>query len=177
MFDGWAFAGGHGPPRVPLMQGNAILVVLSPHQNNFEMGLTVEQWSSTPPDDLGTWEEGFEASLEVGDLGLVYMSPVDTYVELDVPPGSYRARVVGRGFVNRGWPGSVTPGDVWRIQVRPCAEHIAPRRIARWETQGGWAAASSALADEGLVLSSAPVSETPLRRYQASPPGSRVTEP
>jgi hypothetical protein len=116
-----------------IAQGNAILVVLSPHQNNFEMGLTVEQWSSTPPNDLDTWEEGFEASLTVGDLGLLYMSPADTYVELDVPPGSYRARIVGRGFVNRGWPGSVTPGDVWRIQVWPCTEHSAPSRIARWE--------------------------------------------
>jgi hypothetical protein len=117
-----------------IAQGSAILVVLSPHQNNFELGLTVEQWSSRPPDDLDAWEEGFEASLTVGDLGLIYMSPTDTYVQLDVPSGAYRARIVGRGFVNRGWPGSTTPGDVWRIQVWPCAEHITPRRIARWET-------------------------------------------
>ncbi|TWF75906.1 hypothetical protein FHX44_111791 [Pseudonocardia hierapolitana] len=114
-----------------IAQGNAILVVLSPHQNNFALGLTVEQWSSRPPDDLDAWEEGFEASLTVGDLGLVYMSPTDTYVQLDVPSGAYRARIVGRGFVNRGWPGSTTPGDVWRIQVWPCTEHAAPRRIAR----------------------------------------------
>ncbi|GAA0941552.1 hypothetical protein [Pseudonocardia zijingensis] len=115
-----------------IAQGTVVLVVLSPHQNNFELGLTVEQWSSPPPDDLDAWEEGFEASLTVGDLGLVYHSPPDTYVQLDVPPGAYRARIVGRGFVNNGWPGSTTPGDVWRIQVWPCAERITPRRIARW---------------------------------------------
>lgn len=117
-----------------IAQGNAILVVLSPHQNNLALGLTVEQWGSRPPDDLDAWQEGFEASLTVGDLGLVYMSPTDSFVQLDVPPAAYRARIVGRGFVNRGWPGSTTPGDVWRIQLWPCSERTAPRRIARWET-------------------------------------------
>ncbi len=115
-----------------IAQGSAILVVLSPHQNNFAMALTVELWDEEPHDDVVDWEEGFEASLRVDELGVVYMSPTETYVDLDMPPGEYRVRIVGRGFVNYGWPGSTEPGDVRRLQLWPSSDAIAPRRIARW---------------------------------------------
>lgn len=46
------------------------VVVLSPHQNNFEMPLRVEVWSARPDDDAPVWEEVFEGALRVGDGGL-----------------------------------------------------------------------------------------------------------
>lgn len=115
-----------------IAQGRAVLVILSPHQNNFELGLTVELWDDEPPDDLADWEEGFQAFLGIDDRGVVYMSPTDTYVNLDVPPGNYQVRIVGRGFINYGWPGSTTPGDTWRIQFWPSDDFIEPKCIARW---------------------------------------------
>jgi len=115
-----------------IAQGEAILVILSPHQNNFEMALTVELWDDEPPDDLADWQEGFQAFLGVDGLGVFYMSPIETYVDLDVPPGNYQVRIVGRGFINYGWPGSTTPGDTWRIQFWPSNDIIEPTRIARW---------------------------------------------
>lgn len=117
-----------------IAQGEDMLVILVPHQNNVEMSLTVERWSVEPPDDLADWEEVFEAPIEVTDDGLEYTSPDDGLcVPLDVPQGQYRARIVGRGFVNRGWPGSITPGDVWRIQLWPSTDDTAARHILRWE--------------------------------------------
>ncbi|HEY1485285.1 MAG TPA: hypothetical protein VGF84_04215 [Micromonosporaceae bacterium] len=45
---------------------HGIVLVVSPHQNNFRMALRVEVWPSAPDDDLDRWEEAFEAPLEVG---------------------------------------------------------------------------------------------------------------
>jgi hypothetical protein len=41
--------------------------------------------------------------------------------DLHVPAGTYAVRITGRGFVARGWPGTTTPGDEWRIQLWPGA--------------------------------------------------------
>jgi hypothetical protein len=71
-----------------IAQGIYGLCVLCPHQNNFEMSLTVERWATEPP---------------------------------------------GRGFVARGWPGSTTPGDQWRIQLWPGTAGAPPRQVKRWE--------------------------------------------
>lgn len=118
-----------------IAQDDDLLVVLSPHQNNFEMALTVERWATEPPNDLAEWEEGFEAPITVTEQGLEYTSPDDGLcVPLDVPEGRYRVRIVGRGFINRGWPGSTTPGDVWRMQFWPSTDQTAAQRIRRWDT-------------------------------------------
>ena len=44
-----------------IAQTDAVLVVLSPHQNNFEMPLAVEVWDAPPAGDLSEWQEAFEA--------------------------------------------------------------------------------------------------------------------
>lgn len=115
-----------------IAQSGNLLVVLSPHQNNFEMALLVQRWDTEPPLDLPVWEEVFEASIGVGESGLGYQSPTLTDHDLGVPPGCYGIRIAGRGFVNRGWPGSTTPGDEWRIQLWPSTATRTPRRIASW---------------------------------------------
>jgi hypothetical protein len=115
-----------------IAQSGNLLVVLSPHQNNFEMALLVQRWDAEPPVDLPVWEEVFEASIEVGESGLGYQSPTLADHDLGVPPGCYGIRIAGRGFVNRGWPGSTTPGDEWRIQLWPSTAKRTPQRIVRW---------------------------------------------
>jgi hypothetical protein len=127
-------------------EGNEFVVVLSPHQNNFAMPLRVEVWPSEPPDDLDNWQEAFLTGLLVGPAGLDYESPTMEGATVPVPPGRYAARIAGRGFVNRGWPGSTTPGDEWRVQLWPAAVPIRPRRLRRWANPaeapamegGGW---------------------------------------
>ena len=57
------------------------------------------------------------------------------YVSVPMPAGDYVMRVVGRGFVARGWPGSTEPGDTWRIQLWPHVgtDPVPLRRLATWK--------------------------------------------
>jgi hypothetical protein len=112
--------------------GNEHVVVLSPHQNNFAMPLRVEVWPGEPPDDLDPWQEAFCTGLVVGDGGLVFESPTTGTRVVPVPSGRYAVRIAGRGFVRRGWPGSTTPGDEWRLQLWPAPGPIRPRRLRAW---------------------------------------------
>lgn len=118
--------------RDGIAQADGLLVVESPHQNNFAMPLTVEIWDARPTDDLSEWDEAFEARLEVGPTGLVYESPTADLTKIDVSPGSYHALITGRGFVSRGWPGSTEPDDHWRIRLWPSHARLSPRRLKRW---------------------------------------------
>jgi hypothetical protein len=120
-------------------EGNEYVVVLSPHQNNFAMPLRVELWAAEPPDDLDSWEEAFLTGLKVGPDGLVYETPTLEGATITVPSGRYAVRITGRGFVNHGWPGSVTPGDEWRLQLWPATAPIRPRRLRAWAGPTGTA--------------------------------------
>src|SRR4051794_14064578 len=112
------------------------MLVLCPHQNNFAMPLTVEVWPAEPVDDLEQWDEGFEADLEVDENGeLLYVSPTADVARCAVSPGRYRVRVVGRGIVARGWPGSTTPGDSWRVQMWPTGTGPTARRLRSWTAE------------------------------------------
>jgi hypothetical protein len=115
-----------------IAQQGGLVVVESPHQNNFEMPLRLEVWTGQPDDDLDDWEEAFEVHLDVGGDGLMYESPTLNVVSLSVPPGSYHAIISGRGFVGHGWPGSTTPGDSWRIRLWPSAGPGRPRRLREY---------------------------------------------
>jgi len=63
------------------------LIVISPHQNNFEMPFRLEEWDDRPPDDDEEWEEVFEGSLLVVDGMLRYFSPTDANATFQVPDG------------------------------------------------------------------------------------------
>lgn len=105
--------------------------IQSPHQNNFDSRFTRELWDADPPYDT-SWEEVSEATLEIDDeCGGILSSPTMDQVTLEVPVGTYAVRVLGRGFVARGWPGSTTPGDEWLLQLWP--GEAPARRVRRWE--------------------------------------------
>lgn len=112
-----------------IAQRGGVLVVISPHQNNFEMPLLIERWSGEPPPDLDDWQVAYAAHLAVGDDGIYYETPTLDGVDIAVPAGAYRALITGRGFVGHGWPGSTKPGDVWRIQLWPSSDRIEPIRL------------------------------------------------
>lgn len=133
-----------------IAQADGLLVMESPHQNNFEMPLTVEVWDHEPADDLDEWQEAFEAHLHVSNQ-LVYESPTVDLTEIDVPPGSYHALITGRGFVANGWPGSTEPGDEWRVRLWPTSDAVRARRLKRWEESGSdrW---NAPLAEEAAGL-------------------------
>lgn len=109
------------------------VIVISPHQNNFRMPLRIEIWDGRPPDDRDSWEEVAESTLSVEGGELRYESPAnDGTASCAVPDGRYAVRICGRGFVNRGWPGSTEPGDSWRVQLWPAVIEILDQRIKEW---------------------------------------------
>lgn len=111
-----------------IAQSDGLIVVQSPHENNFAMPLAVEVWDEQPSDDLDQWQEAFESHLEVTDQ-LIYASPTVDVTEIEVPPGSYHALITGRGFITHGWPGDTEPGDEWRIRLWPSAGPDQARRL------------------------------------------------
>ncbi|MGN9813220.1 hypothetical protein ACTMSW_28175 [Micromonospora sp. BQ11] len=113
------------------------VLICVPHQNNFEMPLRIEVWAERPPRDFGQWEEIFECALAVDGRELRYSSPTLESMCCAVPDGRYAVRICGRGFVNRGWPGSTKPGDVWRVQLWPSARNLPDRRIRAWKPPTG----------------------------------------
>lgn len=105
--------------------------ISSPHQNNFDSRFTRELWDADPPYDT-SWEEVSEATLEIDDeCGGILFSPTMDQVALEVPASTYAVRVLGRGFVARGWPGSTKPGDEWLLQLWP--GEAPTRRVKGWE--------------------------------------------
>lgn len=111
---------------------DGLLVVMSPHQYSFRMGLRVEVWSGSPEADLDDWQEAFEVHLDVDRYGVDYESPTVARTPLPVPTGSYHALITGRGFVARDRLGSTTPGDAWRLRFWPGGGPVEPRRLRRF---------------------------------------------
>lgn len=115
--------------------GNA-LVVLSPHQNNFEMPIAVQVWDGRPPADRDQWQQVSEGRIQVSEAGQIMIaSPATGEVYCEVPEGDYLIEVSGRGFVNYGWPGTTTPGDVWRIRLWP-NDGTEPEPAQMWDMPG-----------------------------------------
>lgn len=120
----------------PPASNGLAMVVLSPHQNNFRMPVTVQVWDARPPGDRDAWQQVCEARLRVGPEGVLYLSsPIDGAVDCPVPEGDYLIEVSGRGFVNYGWPGSTEPGDVWRIRLWP-DDGSEPLPAVQWDMPG-----------------------------------------
>lgn len=81
---------GDGIAQIPVeFTFSGTLLVLSPHQNNFEMPLRVEVWEPAP-DDIAEWPEAFETHLDVDPHRLKYGSTTMSTARLDVPPGTTR---------------------------------------------------------------------------------------
>ena len=113
-----------------------MVVVWCPHQNNFEMSVDVQVFDRRPAADRSEWQQVSEDRLEVDAPGVLSLSsPTTEPVTVAVPPGQYVVEVSGRGFVNYGWPGSTTPGDVWRLRLWPDDGSVL-EPAQRWEMPG-----------------------------------------
>ncbi|MFG3618557.1 hypothetical protein [Nocardia sp. NPDC047654] len=120
----------------PFASDGLAVVVLSPHQNNFHMPVTVQVWEERPPDDRAEWQQVCETRLRVGPEGILCLSsPTDGAVDCPVSQGEYLIEISGRGFINYGWPGSTEPGDVWRIRLWP-DDGSKPLPALQWDMPG-----------------------------------------
>lgn len=111
---------GDSPPSA----ANAgMVLVLSPHQWNFDTEITVEVWSGRPPGDPDAWDQMSQEQLVVDGDELVLGSPGGEDVLVEVPAGAYTVEISGRGFVNYGIPhdpnteDDADPSDVWRVRM------------------------------------------------------------
>ena len=112
--------------------GNEI-VILSPHQHNFNMQLTVELWENKPEDDLELWQEAFAANIVIVEDTFIYSSVTyDEEREFEIPSGYYNLLIAGRDFVGCGWAESTCPGDKWRVQLWSTQEPAKCRRLKKW---------------------------------------------
>ncbi|WP_039805084.1 hypothetical protein [Nocardia araoensis] len=120
----------------PFASDGLAVVVLSPHQNNFHMPVTIQVWDERPPGDRAEWQQVCETRLRVGPEGtLCLSSPTDGAVDCPVPEGEYLIEISGRGFVDYGWPGTTEPGDVWRIRLWP-DDGSEPLPAVQWDMPG-----------------------------------------
>lgn len=117
-----------------IAQDSGLVLVLTPHQWNFELALRRELHDVEPADDSDGWDEVHEATVEVGDHGLWFASPTMDSYDLEVPAGRYRARMVGRGF---GWNPETPEHERWRIQLWPDAVASPARCLKAWRPPGG----------------------------------------
>lgn len=120
----------------PSAGDGTMVVVLCPHQNNFEMRVDVQVFDRRPAADRSEWQQVSEDRLAVDGSGMLSLSsPTTEPVTLAVPAGQYVVEVSGRGFVNYGWSGSTTPGDVWRLRLWPDEGSVLePAQL--WEMPG-----------------------------------------
>jgi len=120
----------------PSAGDGTMIVVVCPHQNNFEMSVDVQVFDRRPAADRSQWQQVSENRLEVEESGMLSVSsPTTEPVAVAVPSGRYVVEVSGRGFVNYGWPGSTTPGDVWRLRLWPDdGSVLEPAQL--WEMPG-----------------------------------------
>jgi hypothetical protein len=109
------------------------LNVLTPSQYNWEAPLTVEVFDEPPPIEVDGWDHIAEAPLPVPSGNLWFeASGGGPRHETTVPPGVYRARISGRGFV--AGVGEIEGRESWRVQLWPAAES-APELVKYWN---GW---------------------------------------
>lgn len=133
----------------PSAGDGTMIVVVCPYQNNFEMSVDVQVFDRRPAADRSQWQQVSENRLEVDESGMLSVSsPTTEPVAVTVPSGRYVVEVSGRGFVNYGWPGSTTPGDVWRLRLWPDdGSVLEPAQM--WEMPGYGIPENTSPATEG----------------------------
>ena len=122
----YLFGGGEGDPELvekaiedgSIANDGRNIVVLSPHQNNFDMKIKVELWGDRQDADRDQWQFVSDQTIRISDSGILNISSVGTKeIGFPLSPGTYHVEISGRGFKNVGWPGNTKPGDAWRVRL------------------------------------------------------------
>jgi hypothetical protein len=107
--------------------------ILTPSQYNWKAPMTLEVWVERPPLDLDAWDHVVEGPFPA-PTGTIYFeaSGGGRPIEARIPPGTYRVRVSGAGFV--AGVGEIEGRERWRLQLWPAAEP-EPELLKSWD---GW---------------------------------------
>ena len=110
--------------------------LMTPGQWNWRTPMRVEVWSLEPPATSEEWDHEVDVDLDIPDGTLIFeASGGGGQVQTEVPAGSYRARVSGRGFTAIGFAGA-EGDDAYRLRLWPRSTDSDPELRRSWP---GWA--------------------------------------
>jgi hypothetical protein len=112
-----------------------LIDLMTPGQWNWNTPVRIEIWSSEPPDDRHAWDHEVDAYLDVPDGWISFAaSGGGTPERTDIPAGTYRVRVSGRGFTVLGHAGA-EGDDSYRLRLWLTEQAADPELRKRWP---GW---------------------------------------
>jgi hypothetical protein len=110
---------------------HGLVDVSTPSQYNWKAPMRVEVSDAAPPLDVDVWDHVAEVPLPVPSGTLVFeASGGGIPIETQIPPGTYRARFSGRGYV--AGAGEIEGHESYRLELWP-AEESAPVLIKYWD--------------------------------------------
>jgi hypothetical protein len=104
--------------------------VITPSQYNWKAPMRIEVSDTPPASDVETWDHVVDVSLPIPSGKLVFQSSGGgKQIETEIPPGYYRARLSGRGYV--AGIGEIEGRESYRLQLWP-AEEAEPQLVRYW---------------------------------------------
>jgi TonB family protein len=113
-----------------------LIDLMTPGQYNFKTPMLVEVRQHEPGDDRQEWDHEVDLDLDIPSGVLLFEGSGGSGIQrIKVPPGRYRARVSGGGFVALGFAGA-NGNDSYRLRLWPRQEDTEPVLRKSWP---GWA--------------------------------------
>jgi hypothetical protein len=110
---------------------SGLIDVITPSQYNWKAPMRIEVSEAPPASDAQAWDHVAEVSLPVPSGTLVFQaSGGGEPIETQIPPGKYRARFSGRGYVAS--VAEIEGHESYRLQLWP-AEEAEPQLVRYWE--------------------------------------------
>jgi hypothetical protein len=109
-----------------------VIDLVTPVQWNPHTPMRVEVWPSEPPSDEDNWDHVVDVDLDVPNDELYFEgSGGGEPIVCEVPTGTYRVRVSGRGYAEAGTH-HVEGMDSYRLQLWPREKPMAPKLRKHW---------------------------------------------
>ena len=114
---------------------SGLLDLLTPSQYNWNAAMRIEVSDDPPAPDTEAWDHVVEMPLPVPSGTLCFQaSGGGTPIETQIPAGTYRARISGRGFVPG--VGEIEGHESYRLQLWP-SEDAEPLLVKCWHGYDG----------------------------------------
>lgn len=113
-----------------------LIDLLTTAEWNFHAPMRIETWADEPPADEDNWDHDVDVDLDVPNGRLMFEgSGGREPIPCEVPPGTYRVRVSGRGYAEA--KEGVEGMDSYRLRLWPREADSSPQLRKCWS---GWQA-------------------------------------
>jgi hypothetical protein len=111
---------------------SGLIDVLTPSQYNWDAPMRIEISDGPPPLDADAWDHIVEVPLPVPSGTLCFeASGGGEPIETQIPPGTYRARFSGRGYVPLR-AGEIEGHESYRLELWPADDEAEPELVKYW---------------------------------------------